>query len=198
MCDFNPETASSATALCNSLPCLFLPTACLPSAQPAPLRELLPADDVGQAVGLRNGFTSLRNVGRRKLSWVLPGEVVMCLLGQSCRCHRGLSNSDSGTEAPKSELTSFPFLWQEDQTAELGQGCLGKDGDGNIDFWPPLKETLQSGCRGSRDAWPSSGWALPWIPPTQFIRRFNLVSSVPSICQGAPTEWPGVSRPSFW
>ena len=82
MCDFNPETASSATALCNSLPCLFLPTACLPSAQPAPLRELLPADDVGQAVGLRNGFTSLRNVGRRKLSWVLPGEVVMCLLGR--------------------------------------------------------------------------------------------------------------------
>ena len=172
MCDFNPETASSATALCNSLPCLFLPTACLPSAQPAPLRELLPADDVGQAVGLRNGF--------------------------SCRCHRGLSNSDSGTEAPKSELTSFPFLWQEDQTAELGQGCLGKDGDGNIDFWPPLKETLQSGCGGSRDAWPSSGWALPWIPPTQFIRRVNLVSSVPSICQGAPTEWPGVSRPWFW
>ena len=44
----------------------------------------------------------------------------------------------------------------------------------------------------------SSGWALPWIPPTQFIRRFNLVSSVPSICQGAPTEWPGVSRPWFW
>lgn len=164
--DFNPEAASSSPALCNSLPCLFLPAACLPSAQLAPLRatgslELLPADDVGQAVGLSNGFTLLRNVGRRKLSWVLPGKVVMCLLGQSCRCHHGLSNSDSGTEAPKSELTRFPFLWQEDQTAELGQRHLGKDGDGNIDFRPPLKETLQSGCRGSHGAWPSSGWVLP-------------------------------------
>lgn len=68
---------------------------------------------------------------------------------------------DSGTEAPKSELTSLPFLWQDDQTAGLGQGHLGRDGDGTIDFRPPLKETLQSGCRGSRDAWLSSGWALP-------------------------------------
>ena len=68
---------------------------------------------------------------------------------------------DSGTEAPTSELTSFPFLWQDDQTAGLGQGHLGKDGDGDTDFRPPLKETLQSGCRGSRDAWPSSGWVLP-------------------------------------
>ena len=148
--DFSPEAASSAPALCNSLPCLFLPAACLPSAQPAPLRatgslELLPADDVGRAVGLSNGFTSLRNVGRRKLSWALPGKVVMCLLGQSCRCRHGLSNSDSETEAPKSELTSFPFLWQEDQTAELGQRHLGKDGDGNIDFWPPLGAAVVPG-----------------------------------------------------
>ena len=66
------------------------------------------------------------------------------LLG-SCRCRHGLSNSDSETEAPKSELTSFPFLWQEDQTAELGQRHLGKDGDGNIDFWPPLGAAVVPG-----------------------------------------------------
>lgn len=55
---------------------------------------------------------------------------------------------DSGTEAPKSELTSFPFLWQDDQTAGLGQGHLGKDGGGDIDFRPPLKETPQEWLSG--------------------------------------------------
>ena len=91
----------------------------------------------------------------------------------SRRCSHDLSNSDSGTETPKSKLTIFHLPWQESQTVELGQGHLGKDGARS------LKETLHSGCEGGSDpparrgprppAWPRSGLALGWTPPIQFI-----------------------------
>lgn len=98
--------------------------------------EPLHANDVGPANGLSNGFMSLRNVGRRKLSWASPGKVVMCLPSRSCHFSYSLSNRGLGSQIKQS------------QTLELGQGLLGKDGHRKDHFRPPLR---RHGCDGNSD-----------------------------------------------
>lgn len=49
---------------------------------------------------------------------------------ESPGCSCSLSNGGSGTETPKSKSTGFPLPWRESQTLELGQGHLGKGGEG--------------------------------------------------------------------
>lgn len=79
----------------------------------------------GEVMGLVMGLYGSEMKVAGSLAGLLRGRW-SCVSLVSRRCSHDLSNSDSGTETPKSKLTIFHLPWQESQTVRAGSRTPGE------------------------------------------------------------------------